>query len=106
MVAMVCFLYGSAHPALGAQDDLVYLVTRLREAWPRVQIHFRGDPGFGVPHVYDNCERFDLYYSIGIATNSRLKKCSESLLKRAVQQYEETGRPQRLFCALWYKADA
>ena len=43
---MVCFLYGSAHPALGAQDDLVYLVTRLREAWPRVQIHFRGDPGF------------------------------------------------------------
>jgi hypothetical protein len=35
----VCLLYGSAHPALGAADDLEYVVHRLRQAWPGVRIH-------------------------------------------------------------------
>ena len=30
-------------------DDLAYLVSRLRRAWPDVVLHFRGDSGFGVP---------------------------------------------------------
>src|SRR5215467_818660 len=40
---------GNVHAALGADDDLEYLVTRLRRAWPAVALHFRGDCGFGVP---------------------------------------------------------
>jgi hypothetical protein len=106
LVVMVCLLYGSAHAALGAQDDLTYLVTRLREAWPGVKIHFRGDCGLGVPHVYEACEKLDLDYSIGIGMNSWLKKRSDALLERAVKEFEETGEPQRLFCAFWYRADS
>jgi len=34
LVVAVCLLYGTAHPALGAGDDLAYVVRRLREAWP------------------------------------------------------------------------
>ncbi len=105
LVAMVCLLYGSAHAALGAQDDLNFLVTRLREVWPGVKINFRGDCGLGVPHVYEACEQLDLHYSIGIGVNPWLKKQSDSLLERAVEKFEETGEPQRLFCAFWYKAD-
>jgi hypothetical protein len=38
--------------------------------------------------------------------NAVLKRESESLLKEAVQQYEETGQPQRLFTAFWYQAQS
>jgi hypothetical protein len=38
---------GNVRAALGADDDLAYLVTRLRRAWPDVALHFRGDCGFG-----------------------------------------------------------
>jgi hypothetical protein len=41
---------GNVHAALGADDDLAYLVTRLRRAWPDVDLHVRGDVGFELPH--------------------------------------------------------
>jgi hypothetical protein len=47
---------GNVPAALGADDDLAYLVTRLRQAWPDVVLHFRGDCGFGVPAMYEICE--------------------------------------------------
>ena len=54
-VVMTCLLYGRAHAALGVQDDVTYLVTRLRDVWPGVKITFRGDCGLGAPHVYEAC---------------------------------------------------
>jgi hypothetical protein len=99
-------LYGSAHPALAADDDLEKVVQRLRQAWPGVQLYFRGDSGFGVPRMYDVCERLGVYYTIGLGMNSRLKQLSENTLKMAVERFEATGEPQRLFCAFWYRADS
>ncbi len=104
LVLDVCLLYGSAHPALGAAADLEHAVRRLRQAWPGVPIHARGDSGYGVPQVYDVCERLDIQYTIGIGMNSRLKQLSDPLLEEAVQRFEATGQPQRLFCAFWYRA--
>lgn len=104
LVLSVCLLHGSAHPALGAADDLEYVVRRLRQASPGVRIHIRGDSGFGVPQVYDACERLDIQYTIGIGMNARLKKLSDPLLEEAVKRFEVTGQPQRLFCAFWYRA--
>jgi hypothetical protein len=106
LVLDLCLLYGSAHPALGADSDLAYVVGRLRQAWPGVRIHFRGDSGFGVPKVYSACEQLDIEYTIAIGMNSRLQKLSESLLKEAVARFDATGEPQRLFCAFWYRADS
>lgn len=103
-VLNVCLLYGSAHPALGAADDLEYVIRRLREAWPGVRVHLRGDSGYGVPQVYDACERLEIQYTVGIGMNSRLKKLSDPLLEEAVQRFETSGQPQRLFCAFWYRA--
>ena len=103
-VLNVCLLYGSAHPALGAADDLEYVVRRLRQAWPGVRIRVRGDSGFGVPQVYDACERLDIQYTVGIGMNARLKRLSDPLLEEAVKRFEATGQPQRLFCAFWYQA--
>jgi hypothetical protein len=106
LVVDVCLLYGSAHAALGAADDLEYVVHRLRQAWPGVQIHIRADAGFGVPRVYEACERLDTLYAIGIGMNSRLKKLSEATLAEAVKRFESQGEPQRLFCAFWYRAES
>lgn len=85
LVAMVCLLFGSAHPALGAEDDLTYLVERLQAAFPGVRILLRADSGFGVPKMYTVCERLEIDYTIGIGMNKTLKKWSETLLSRCVE---------------------
>lgn len=106
LVLSVALLYGSAHPTLGADEDLEYVVGRLREAWPDARIHVRGDCGFGVPAMYKVCERLEVDYTLGIGMNARLKKSSDSLLERALSQFEATSQPQRLFTAFWYRAES
>ena len=103
-VVMLCLLFGSAHPALGADDDLRYLVGRLRNAFPGVRIVLRADSGFGVPRMYNVCEALEIDYSIGIGMNVALKNKSDSLLQHCVEQHEATGLSQRKFCAFWYQA--
>jgi hypothetical protein len=106
LVLNLCLLYGSAHPALGAAEDLEYVVGRLRQAWPGVRIHVRGDSGLAVPEMYHACERLEVDYTIGFGMNARLKKYSDSLLETALAQFEATGQPQRLFAAFWYRAES
>jgi Transposase DDE domain group 1 len=106
LVVNLTLLYGSAHPALGADDDLEFVVGRLRRAWPGVRIHVRGDSGFGVPRMYDACERLEVDYTFGIGLNARLKSSSDFLLETAVARYESTAQPQRLFTAFWYRANS
>jgi len=95
---------GKVHAALGADDDLEYVVNRLRAAWPDVVIHVRGDAGFGVPWMYAACERLQLLYTFGLATNAVLKRATAALLQQAVEQFEETGECQRLFDQFLYRA--
>ena len=52
-VVMVSLRHGTAAASLGADDDLEYLVTRVRAAWPNVRIRVRGDGGFGNPTMYE-----------------------------------------------------
>lgn len=106
LVVMVCLLHGSAHPALGADDDLEYLVGRLRAAWPGVQIEVRDDSGFGVPSMYEVCERLNVLYTFGLTMNPVLKARGESLLKHATDRFQQTDQPQRLFCDFWYQAQS
>ena len=107
---------GNVHAALGADDDLAYLVTRLRQGWPDVVLHFRGDCGFGVPGMYDVCEGLRIFYTFGLSANAVLHRETEGLLADAVAAYErerQAGReqepprpavPSRLFTGFWYQA--
>jgi len=104
LVVMLCLLFGTAHAALGAGDDLAYLVGRLRDAFPDVRIVLRADSGFGVPAMYAACERLEIEYTIGIGMNATLKRRSDALLQHVVEQFEATGEPQREFCVFWYRA--
>jgi len=104
LVVMICLLFGTAHPTLGIEDDLTNLVERLRAVWPDVQISIRGDSGFAVPKMYLLCEDLRLNYTFGLGMNAVLKRQSEEVLEEALQKYEQTGQPQRLFTAFWYQA--
>jgi hypothetical protein len=95
---------GTVHAALGADDDLEHIVNRLRQAWPDVEIHVRGDSGFAMPWMFAVCERLQLTYTFGIAANAVLKRATEHLLQRAITQFEETGEPTRLFDQMLYRA--
>ena len=99
-VVLVGLRHGTCHPALGADDDLRFVVERIRQRWPDVDIAVRGDSGFGVPSMYDACEQLRLTYSFGLAMNARLQRESEELLAQALRQYEATGQKQRLFLTL------
>jgi hypothetical protein len=103
---LVGLRHGTCVASLGADDDLRYLVERLRAAWPDVEIHVRADSGFGVPAMYNVCEELGLTYTFGLGMNARLKRASDELLTQAVTQYEQTGQPQRLFLGLGYQADS
>jgi hypothetical protein len=107
---------GNMHAALGADDDLAYLVARLRRAWPDVALHFRGDCGFGVPGMYEVCEGLSVSYTFGLSANAVLQRETEGLLAEAVTAYERerqaarqqdpprSAAPSRLFTGLWYQA--
>ena len=103
-VVMAALLFGTASPTLGAADDLEYLVGRLRAAWPGVRITIRADSGFAVPKFYETCERLGLHYTIGLKMNAVLRRNSDALMAEAVAGFEQTGQPQRIFDAFWYRA--
>src|SRR5215831_1400945 len=107
---------GNVPAALGADDDLTYLVTRLRQVWPDVALHFRGDCGFGVPAMYEVCEGLRVSYTFGLSANAVLQRDTEGLLAEAVAGYERERQaarqeepprpavPSRLFTGFWYQA--
>ena len=103
-VVLVSLRHGTAHAALGADDDLEFVITKVRRRWPDVDIEVRADSGFGVPAMYEVCERWHVWYTFGIGMNARLRRESEELLAESVAQYEQTGEKQRLFTALSYQA--
>lgn len=103
-VVMVCLLFGTAHPATGAPEDVAYLVERLRAVWPDVDIELRADSGFGVPAMYEVCEWLGIWYTFGLRLNPVLKRESDDLLARAVARYQQTGEKQRLFHTFDYCA--
>jgi len=104
LVVMVWLLHGTASPYLGADDDLRSLVNRLRQAWPDVEIFLRADSGYGAPLMYEACDALFLFSTIGLRMNPVLQRESQALLEQAVDQFETTGQPQRLFHGFWYRA--
>ncbi len=95
---------GTFHASLGAEEDLMRVVNALRKARPDIVIHVRADAGFGLPRMYEICEKNSLFYTFGFSTNPRLKKLTEPLMQRAVEEHERSGRKQRLFECFSYQA--
>ena len=103
-LVMISLRHGTATAALGADDDLAYLVQRLRAVWPTVRIRARGDCGFGVPRMHDLCDALDVIYTFGQSANAVLQRGTEDLLAEAVRRRDQTHEPQRLFDGFRYRA--
>ena len=86
--------------------SLVYvqrLVTRLRQAWPNVQIVLRGDSGFCRDYLMRWCEAHDVDFLFGLAKNKRLLRIVGQELQQAKGQYEQTRQPARVFKDFEYR---
>lgn len=111
---MLSLRHGSVHAALGAEADLEYLVKRLRQVWPAVVIVVRGDCAFGLPKMYEVCERLGLIYTFGLTANPVLQRQVEALQTQARDAYrderqrasedERPAVPSRMFQGFAYQA--
>lgn len=82
------------------------IVTRLRQAWPRVRIIVRGDSGFCRQRLIRWCERQDVGYVIGLARNARLHRQVEGWERLMEHAYAATGAKQRLIREFRYAAQS
>lgn len=96
---------GKIDGARHAWAILALLVKRLRRAWPKVEIVFRGDSGFCRHRMLSWCERKGVGYIVGVAKNERLKVLCRDLMGEARQRSRETGKKQRIFGEIRYAAN-
>jgi hypothetical protein len=84
---------------------LKLLVARLRQAWPKVKIIFRGDSGFCRWRLLRWCEAHQVGYLVGLAKNSRVLGLAQSLIEQAQADYQAQQQKQRLFGEVQYRAE-
>jgi hypothetical protein len=84
---------------------LKFLVARLRRAWPKVKIIFRGDSGFCRWRLLRWCENHQVGYIVGLAKNPRLLGLAQSLMEQAQTDYQTQQQKQRRFGEVKYAAE-
>lgn len=82
------------------------LVTRLRQAWPKIQIIVRGDSGFCRQRLIRWCERNAVGYVIGVARNVRLHRIVEGWERWMQESFASTREKQRLIREFRYAAQS
>ena len=95
---------GNSHPGKGVAGLLRWLFWRLKRAWPEVQLYFRADAGFALPEILRVCERSQVGYVIGFASNAVVQRKIEARLEQARIVTCLTGAKARLFDDAYYQA--
>jgi len=81
------------------------LVARLRRAWPKVNIIFRGDSGFCRWRLLRWCEAHQVSYLVGLAKNARVLGLAKGVLEQAQTDFKSQQQKQRRFGEVKYAAD-
>jgi len=79
------------------------IVGQLRSAWPQVKIILRGDSGFCRNELMSWCESNQVEFVFGLARNARLRRMIGQQMWEAQRQWEQTGKPARVFAELCYR---
>jgi hypothetical protein len=83
--------------AFGCLPEIERIVKQIRTAWPEVKIVLRGDSGFCRNLLMSWCESNDVDYLFGMARNKRLRKIVGKQMHEATLQWQQTGKPARVF---------
>jgi len=83
--------------AAGTVEELERIVSRVRAAWPEVEIVIRGDSGFCRENIMKWCEENNIDYLFGLARNNRLVEEIKPEMDEAKIMYECSGEASRRF---------
>ena len=89
--------------AAGSVAEIQRIVEQIRAAWPQVKIILRGDSGFCRNELMSWCETHQVEYVFGLARNQRLRKILGRSLQQAREQWEQSGKPGRVFAEFDYR---
>jgi hypothetical protein len=94
----------SNHDAsFGSLTEIQRIVEQIRVAWPEVKIVLRGDSGFCRNELMNWCEANRVEFVFGLARNQRLRKIIGGQMHEATQQWNQTGKPARVFAEFAYR---
>jgi hypothetical protein len=89
--------------AYGSLPEIQRIVTQIRVAWPEVKIILRGDSGFCRNELMSWCESHGVDFVFGLARNQRLRKIIGAQMQEATRQWNQTGKPARVFTEFDYQ---
>ena len=89
--------------AFGSLQEIQTIVAQIREAWPATKIILRGDSGFCRNQLMSWCENNSVDFVFGLARNRRLRKIIGAQMHAATQQWNQTGKPARVFSEFSYQ---
>ena len=89
--------------AFGSLQEIQRIVTQIRGAWPATKIMLRGDSGFCRNQLMSWCEDNRVDFVFGLARNKRLRKVIGAQMHAATQQWNQTGKPARVFSEFAYQ---
>lgn len=90
--------------AFGSLQEIQRIVAQIRAAWPATKIILRGDSGFCRNQLMSWCESNGVDFVFGLARNQRLRKIIGAQMHAATQQWNQTGKPARVFHQFGYQA--
>jgi hypothetical protein len=88
--------------SFGCLAEIRRIVAQIRAAWPEVKIVLRGDSGFCRNELMSWCESNGVDFVFGLARNQRLRKIIGQQMHEATQQWNQTGKPARVFSEFEY----
>jgi hypothetical protein len=88
--------------SFGCLAEIRRIVAQIRAAWPEVKIILRGDSGFCRNELMSWCESTKVDYVFGLAGNQRLRRIIGAQMHEATQQWNQTGKPARVFTEFPY----
>jgi hypothetical protein len=89
--------------SFGSLAEIQRIVAQIRAAWPEVKIILRGDSGFCRNELMSWCESHGVEFVFGLARNQRLRRIIGAQMHAATEQWEQTGKPARVFSEFEYK---
>jgi hypothetical protein len=86
----------------GCLAEIRRIVAQMREAWPEVKVVLRGDSGFCRNELMSWCESNGVDFVFGLARNQRLRRIIGQQMHEATLQWNQTGKPARVFTEFEY----